>query len=78
LKKINPRFSPDWIKDSWLFRTDYAQPVPFINNSEKIPSIKTPFQGLYLASMSQVYPWDRGTNFAIRLGRQAARMMQEE
>jgi hypothetical protein len=28
--------------------------------------------------MSQVYPWDRGTNFAVEIGRRAARMMLEE
>jgi hypothetical protein len=26
--------------------------------------------------MSQVYPWDRGTNFAVEIGRRAARLMQ--
>jgi hypothetical protein len=30
---------------------------------------------LYFASMSQVYPWDRGTNFAVEIGRRAARLM---
>jgi hypothetical protein len=25
--------------------------------------------------MSQVYPWDRGTNFAVEIGRRAARMI---
>jgi hypothetical protein len=25
--------------------------------------------------MSQVYPWDRGTNFAVEIGRKAAGMM---
>ena len=27
--------------------------------------------------MSQVYPWDRGTNFAVEIGRKAARLMLE-
>jgi len=27
--------------------------------------------------MSQVYPWDRGTNFAVEIGRRAARLMME-
>jgi hypothetical protein len=25
--------------------------------------------------MSQVYPWDRGTNFAVEIGRKAASLM---
>lgn len=75
LVKFNPDFSPDWVKKTWLFRTRYAQPVPLVNHSRNIPAIKTPLEGLYFASMSQVYPWDRGTNFAVEIGRRAARMM---
>jgi len=75
LKKFNPDFSPDWVKKTWLFRTKYAQPVPLLNHSQNIPTIRTPIQGLYFASMSQVYPWDRGTNFAVEIGRRAASMM---
>jgi len=73
--RINPRFSPDWIRKTWLFRTNYAQPVPLVNHSRNIPAIQTPIPGLYFASMSQVYPWDRGTNFAVEIGRQAAEIM---
>lgn len=75
LTRINPEFSMDWVKKTWLYRTAYAQPVPLINHSRNIPNIKTPMPGLYFASMSQVYPWDRGTNFAVEIGRQAARRM---
>lgn len=77
LKRINPDFQPDWIKKTWLFSTNYAQPVPLVNHSRNIPPIQTPLPGLYFASMSQVYPWDRGTNFAVEIGRRAARMILE-
>ena len=56
----------------WLFRARYAQPVPGLNHSRAIPDLRTPVPGLYFASMSQVYPWDRGTNFAVAIGRRAA------
>jgi protoporphyrinogen oxidase len=75
LTKFNPKFERDWVKKAWLFRTAYAQPVPLINHSKNIPQIKTPIEGVYFASMSQVYPWDRGTNFAVEIGRRAARLM---
>ncbi len=75
LNRFNPRFEPGWINKTWLYRTAYAQPVPLLNHSKNIPSIQTPFPGLYFASMSQVYPWDRGTNFAVEIGRKAARLM---
>jgi len=76
LNRINPKFEPGWINKIWLYRTKYAQPVPLLNHSCNIPSIQTPIPGLYFASMSQVYPWDRGTNFAVEIGRRAARLMQ--
>ena len=78
LERFNPAFSPDWVKKTWLSRTKYAQPVPLVNHSQNIPAIRTPIRGLYFASMSQVYPWDRGTNFAVEIGRRAARMMIED
>ena len=75
LTKFNPKFERDWVKKAWLFRTTYAQPVPFVNHSRNIPDIQTPLEGIYFASMSQGYPWDRGTNFAVEIGRRAAKMM---
>ena len=77
-QKINPAFSRDWVKKVWLFKTNYAQPVPLLNHSKNIPAIQTPVDGLYFASMSQVYPWDRGTNFAVEIGRRVARKMMGE
>ena len=77
-KKFNPAFERDWVKKVWVNKTNYAQPVPLVNHSKNIPAIHTPIEGLYFASMSQVYPWDRGTNFAVEIGRRAARMMLEK
>ncbi len=77
LVRFNPAFDRSWVKQSWLWRTEYAQPVPLVNHSRNIPELKTPMNGLWLASMSQVYPWDRGTNYAVELGRRVARMILE-
>jgi hypothetical protein len=63
------------VKQVWVHKTNYAQPVPLVNHSQNIPDIRTPIPGLYFASMSQVYPWDRGTNFAVEIGRKAASLM---
>jgi protoporphyrinogen oxidase len=78
LKKFNPKFELDWVRKTWMFRTTYAQPVPLVNHSRNIPTIRTPIEGIYFASMSQVYPWDRGTNFAVEIGRKAATLMLEK
>ena len=38
-----------------------------------IPDRQTPLANLLLATMAQIYPQDRGTNYAIQQGREAAR-----
>ena len=72
LVKINPDFTPDWIRASWMFAERYAQPVPVLNHSRNVPVLRTPIPGLWMANMSQVYPWDRGTNYAVEMGRRVA------
>lgn len=78
IKRFNENFDRSWVKDVWLWKTNYAQPVPPVNHSQNIPPLRTPVKGLYFASMSQVYPWDRGTNFAVEIGREVAKMVMED
>lgn len=72
LTKANPAFTPDWVRGCWLNREAYAQPVVPVDHSHNLPALRTPLDGLFFASMSQVYPWDRGTNYAVELGRRVA------
>lgn len=76
--RFNPEFEPDWVTGAWLHKAAYAQPVPPVGYAEMIPDVRTPLPGLYFASMSQVYPWDRGTNYAVEMGRRVAKMMLED
>lgn len=78
LQRINPAFERSWVRKIWVNKSAYAQPIPEVNHSRNIPAIATPIRGLYFASMSQVYPWDRGTNFAVEIGRRAAQLMLKE
>ncbi|MEO7913364.1 MAG: NAD(P)/FAD-dependent oxidoreductase [Roseiflexaceae bacterium] len=73
LKVVNPRFERSWVRKFWLHREPYAQPIVPVGHSRNIPPLATPLPGLFWASMSQVYPWDRGTNFAVELGQDVAR-----
>ncbi|MBM3744443.1 MAG: NAD(P)/FAD-dependent oxidoreductase [Acidobacteria bacterium] len=75
LASLNPEFNPSWINRWWLFREPYAQPIPSVNYSARVPSLRTPCDGLYWLSMSQIHPWDRGVNHAIRLGRAVAKLI---
>lgn len=78
LKRCNPDFDPAWITGAWLHSARYAQPVPPVGYAAMIPDVRTPLRGLYFASMSQVYPWDRGTNYAVEMGRKVAAMVDED
>ncbi len=61
------------IKNLKLFVAPFAQPVHERHYSQNIPPIATPLPGIYLANMDYIYPWDRGTNYAVELGMRAAR-----
>lgn len=75
LKKINPSYQSSII-DYQLFKVPFAQPIIPINYSKIIPSFKTPLKNVYLANIQQVYPWDRGTNYAIEIGEKIAKIIQ--
>lgn len=78
LTKINPAFSPGWITDRWLFKGPYAQPIVTCGYRETIPEHRTPVPGLYLATMSQIYPEDRGQNYSIKMGEHVAALAVED
>ena len=73
LRRINPGFERSWVRERWLHREPAAQPIVTVGYHERIPPLRTPLPGLVLANTTQVYPEDRGTNYAVRLGEQAAR-----
>lgn len=74
LKKINKNYRENLI-DYRLFKAPFAQPVIPTKYSKMIPPFITPFKKVYLANIEQVYPWDRGTNYAIELGQKAAKLI---
>ena len=78
LKRLNPSFDRSWVTGAWKHSARYAQPVPPVGYAARIPDVRTPLPGLYFASMSQVYPWDRGTNYAVEMGRSVAKMVVED
>ena len=56
-----------------VWRGQYAQPIVVRGYFDLIPAATTPLNGFYIATMAQVYPEDRGTNYAVREGRAIAR-----
>jgi protoporphyrinogen oxidase len=78
LARINPTFDEGWILDSHHFRADYAQPVVTRGYRSEIPSMRSSVPGLYLCTMAQIFPEDRGQNYAIMYGDRVARMVLED
>lgn len=68
LQKMFPEFKREWIITSAVWKADYAQPVMVPNYSELLPKRESPSAGVFLANMAQIYPEDRGTNYAVRDG----------
>ncbi|MBI20904.1 MAG: amine oxidase [Chloroflexi bacterium] len=73
LKMINNKFDKSWIRDFHYNSLSAAQPIITTGYSSRIPSHETPYEKLYLANTTQIYPEDRGTNYSIKIGRQIAK-----
>ncbi|QYD67857.1 NAD(P)/FAD-dependent oxidoreductase [Paraburkholderia edwinii] len=78
LKRMFPEMQRSWIKEFRLWRADYAQPVTEKDYSSYVPGRKTPFSNALISTMAQIYPEDRGTNYAIREGEEVAEMINGE
>ena len=73
LRRVNPGFSAARVRASWLHREPAAQPVITVGYGERVPPLETGAENLLLANTTQIFPEDRGTNYGVRLGEQAAR-----
>jgi protoporphyrinogen oxidase len=69
LKKMFPDFTDTWIQKHHLWKARWSQPVVEKHYSQLIPAEDGPIEGLHICSMAQIYPEDRGTNYAIKKGR---------
>ena len=73
LRRMFPDLRPEWVLDSHVWRARYSQPIVERHYSGLIDRIEVPLSGFDIATMAQIYPEDRGTNYAVRDGRAAAR-----
>lgn len=77
LRKVFPDFDETQIHEKHHFRFANAQHIVDIGYTDKIPSYETPLANIYLANFSQIYPEDRGTNYAVREGEKIAELLDE-
>jgi len=67
IRGLNPAFDPSWVGDRWSFGARFAQPIVTPGFRARIPPFETPIPNLFIASMFQVFPHDRGQNYSIDL-----------
>lgn len=75
LAQLRPGFDPSWVRQFWVFRDRYAQPICQVGFPPHIPAIQTPIANLYITDSYQLHPDDRTVANSITLGRQAARLI---
>jgi hypothetical protein len=67
LRRLNPDFDRSWISRRHFSRAPFAQPVVTPEYRELIPPHETTMSRVTLATMAQVYPQDRGQNYAVAM-----------
>ncbi len=62
--------------DYHLFKGAFAQPIFDREFAKNRPGFKTPIKNFYVANLDMTYPYDRGTNYAVKLGREVSEMIR--
>jgi protoporphyrinogen oxidase len=76
IRRLNPDFDRSWVTQAWSFAAPFAQPIVTPTFARTIPGFDTPIDGLYVANMFQVYPYDRGQNYSIELAERLVRHLE--
>ncbi len=78
LKKMFPAFDPAQVVGDELTRLRNAQHIVDIGYEEDklVPNV-TPCPNVLLCNFSQIYPMDRGTNYAVRDGNRMAEILMD-
>ncbi|MFE9421322.1 NAD(P)/FAD-dependent oxidoreductase [Kitasatospora sp. NPDC006697] len=77
IRRMFPRFDRNWVDRYHVWRAPYAQPVITPGYTRTMPAVESPVGGLFLAGMAQVFPEDRGINYAVRDGRRVGRLIAD-
>jgi hypothetical protein len=56
LERMFPQFDRRWIRYFLIQRERYVEPLHLLNQTDEIPSMKTPVRDLFLATSAQIYP----------------------
>lgn len=72
LPRLNPAFSADWVLASHCHRYEFAQTICPPGFQDRLPPMRTPISGLWMADTAYYYPEDRSISESVRVGRELA------
>jgi len=78
IRGLNPAFDAGWVGERWSFGARFAQPIVTPGFRKRIPPFATRVPNLFIASMFQVFPHDRGQNYSIDLAERLVRRLEGE
>nr|MDQ6881810.1 FAD-dependent oxidoreductase [Pseudomonadota bacterium] len=78
LQRMFPTLEARSVLRAHVWRARHSQPIVERGYSKLIPPTRTGVPGVHLATMAQIYPEDRGTNYAIRQGRDLGRELASD
>ena len=77
IKKMFPDFDASRVDQDYLFKFKDAQHIVECGYDQEMLGYQTPMQDVFLSNFTQIFPEDRGTNFAVREGARVARLMED-
>ena len=73
-----PDFNRSSVQEFLIHRERFVEPLHGLNETDLIPSIKTPVESLYLATTAQIYPALTNGESVSHHARQVAEMIIQE
>lgn len=63
------------IENYFVFKAPFAQPIFDKDFEKNMPDFNTPDKNFFIANLDMTYPYDRGINYAVKLGKQVAELI---
>ena len=73
LTEVNPMFNQDWISELKVFKAPVTQHI--VTKDYQPPKYETGIKNVFFGHFSQIYPHDRGVNYAIAEARELFKLI---
>ena len=77
IKDIFPHFDKSIIKESFVFKDAYAQPIVTKGHKDRMPPHRSTVDNIFINNPTQIYPDDRGMSHGIKQSIEVANIINE-